>query len=68
MCHVHDFIPFMGSWGVFASQLSLGEGSVHPGQVASSSQGPSLMAEAAMQGAICTSGAIWGSVAYSRTL
>ena len=50
------------------SQLSLGEGRVFPGQVASSSQGPSLMAEAAMQGVSRTSGAIWGSVSCSRTL
>ena len=30
--------------------------------------GPLLMAEAVMQGANCTSGAIWGSVSCSRTL
>ena len=30
--------------------------------------GPSPMAEAAMQGANCTSGAIWGSLSCSRTL
>ena len=33
-----------------------------------SSQGPSLMAEATMQGANCTQGAIWGSVSCSRSL
>ena len=46
--------------GVFCwsqSQLSLGEGRIHPGEVASSLQGPSLMA--AMQGSNCTPGAIW---------
>ena len=45
------------------SQLSLGEGGVLPGQVASSSQGPSLLGEAAMQGVNHTLGAIWSSVA-----
>ena len=48
--------------------IFLGKGRIHPGQVASSSQGPSLMAEAAMQGANCTLGASWSSVSCSRTL
>lgn len=45
------FIPFMGSREFCRSQSQLvpGEGRVHPEQVASSSQAPTLMAEDAMQ-------------------
>ena len=55
---------FTGSWGLLLDPVP-----AVSGQVASSSPGPSLMAEAAtMQGANRTSGAIWGSVSCSRTL
>ena len=67
----NHFIPFYGVAGVVAganpSCLQVRAGYRVPGQVASSSQGPSLMAEAAMPGANCTSGAIWGSLSCSRT-
>ena len=49
------------------SRLSLGKGRV-PWTSRQLIAGPSLMTEAAMQGASCTSGAIRGSVSCSRTL
>ena len=65
---LHKTIAHLSGWrslgDVIQILLSLGEGRVLPGQVAR----PSLMAEAAMQGANCTSGAIWGSVSCSRIL
>ena len=60
ICHVISLSVtalslFIGSSCCWSqSQLSLGEGRLLPG--------PSLMEEAAIQGANCTSGAIWGSV------
>ena len=65
------FISFMGMGGRICwsqSQLSLGKGRVHPWTSHQLIAGPSLMAEATMQGVSCASGAIWGSVSCSRTL
>ena len=64
------FIPFMGSRGFLLEPITAisGWGQGTPWTSRNLIAGPSLMAEATMKGANCTSGAIWGSVSYSRTL
>ena len=58
------FIPFSRG----QSQLSLGEGRVLPGQVASSSQDPHWWQRLPCKVPTAPPGAIWGSVSCSRTL
>ena len=64
------FIPFMGSQGFLPEPIPAvsGWGQGTPWTSPQLITEPSLMAEAAMQVANCTSGAIWCSVSSSRTL
>ena len=74
--HIHPSIvckrsiPFMGSQGFLLEPLPAvsRRGQLTPWISCWRIAGPSLMVEDTMQGANCTSGAIWGSVSCSRTL
>ena len=59
------FIPVEG---FLLEPIPAGRGQGTPWTVHQLIAGPTLIAEAAMQGANCTSQAIWGSVSCSRTL
>ena len=58
----------MGSQGFLLEPAVSGRGQGTPWTSRKLIAGPSLMAEAATQGANCTSGAIWGSVSCSGIL
>ena len=66
----NHFTPFMGSQGFLLEPVPAvsGRGQGTPWTSRQLITGPSLMAEAAMQGANRTLGAIWGPVSCSRTV